>query len=199
MQHSRRKKIVSCLLVLGGCVLLAALAGVFAAFTAVDTRPSNSSSSGTVKLTDNDSNGSLYSVAADGVLAPGQSVERCISVTYDGTLPSSVAFYRDPAETITNGAKFTIKVERGTQSSPSFPSCTGFTVESTAFAQADLDAFPTTYAGGPTGKSGGAAWVQGDTVIYRFTLTAKSGATPDGGAATAPTGNHSFKWESRNN
>lgn len=199
MQSARRKKLRRILLALAGCVLLGALAGVLASFRGVDAQPENSVSSGTVKLTDDDGGGALYSVAADGVLAPGDSIERCIRVTYEGNLAASVAFYRDPAESIANGTKFTIKVERGTQSTPSFPSCTGFTPVTTAFAEADLDAFPTTYAGGPAGKDGGAAWAQGDSVTYRFTLKAKSGATPDGGAATASTGNHSFKWEARNN
>lgn len=187
---SRNRKLLLTALVVGATSSVAGL-GVFAAFTATTSNPGNSIQSGTVTITDNDASTALYALTNQ---APGAGTQRCIRVTYSGTLPSTVKLYR--AGTVTNGTAFTVTVERGAGLSGAFPSCAGFVPAATIFTGA-LGAFPTTYAAGPDAR--GAAWAQNDVVDYRFTVAAVDDPTPNAHTATVPSGSHSFTWEARNN
>ncbi len=90
-----------------------------------------------------------------------------------------------------------LKIEAGTQASPSFPSCTNFSAETTLFDTA-LSTFPTTYAGGVADFPGTTAteWVNGDAVVYRVTATL-SATTPETSQG-ASTGSHTLRWEAQN-
>ena len=95
------------------------------------------------------------------------------------------------------GPSVNLKIEPGTQASPSFPSCTGFSADGAAIFDAALSTFPTTYAGGVADFPGaGSAWTNGDAVVYRVTATLSSNA-PDS-AQGATTGLHTIRWEARN-
>lgn len=191
MPKNRTRKLLLTAAVLGGTLALAGT-GVFAAFTAVTTNTGNSIASGTVTITDSDAGVSMYpSLTNQG---PGATTQRCMRVTYTGSLASTVKLYL--GGTITNGSAFNIQVERGTGLSGGFPSCTGFTTAATLYNGA-LGSFPTTYAAGFDAK--GSAWATGNTQDYRFTLTVVDDPTPGAHATVLNSGSHAFTWEARNN
>jgi len=85
--------------------------------------------------------------------------------------------------------------------SPTFPGCTGFTPDGADLYSGTLANFGSTYtswANGLLDAGPGAAssWVNGNSVVYRFTLTLQAGA-PDAAQNTS-TGSHAFTWEARN-
>ena len=171
--------------------------GVFAAFTATTTNPGNSLTAGTVVISDNDGTDvAMYTAGADGDLAPGATVVRCIKVTYTGSLAAKVKLYVSSG--VTNGTKWNLKVERGTQTTGAFPTCGNFSATSTAY-DADLGAFGTDYTGGVDGKDAAGDWATNDYVAYRFTLTAKDDATANAHITPVSTGSHTFTWEARSN
>lgn len=187
---SRTRKLLLTAAVLGGTVAVAGV-GVFAAFTATTTNTGNSIASGTVTIGDSDSGTALYALTNQG---PGATTQRCIRVTYTGTLGSTVKLYR--GGTVNNGTAFNLQVERGSGLSGAFPACTGF-VSAASLYTGTLGAFPTTYALGPDAK--GSAWAQNDVVDYRITVSVVDDPTPNAHATALATGSHSFTWEARNN
>jgi hypothetical protein len=186
----RSRKLLLTTLVVGATSAVAGL-GVFAAFTANTLNSNNSIASGTVALGDNDNDGSLYVVSNGG---PGATTQRCIHVSYLGTLPATVKLYR--SNTVTNGTAFNLTVERGSGVTGGFPSCTGFTAAASIYT-GTLGAFPTTYATGVDAK--GSAWAQNDAVDYRFTITVADDPTPNAHATAVSSGQHNFTWEAQNN
>jgi hypothetical protein len=185
-------KILRTLVVVGVVGGLAAL-GVFSAFSSQTDNPGNVVTAGSVTLTDNDAGTALYNIPAG---KPGDSQTSCIRVAYSGSLDATVKLYT-PSTIGALGPNVNLKVESGTQASPSFPSCTGFNAESTLF-DAALSTFPTTYAGGVTDFPGTSAtkWINGDAVVYRVTATL-SASTPDTAQGTT-TGSHTIRWEAQN-
>lgn len=188
---SRTRKLLLTATVVGGTAAVAG-AGVFAAFTATTVNTGNQISSGTVALTNNNPGASfLYNVTNQG---PGAVTQRCIRVTYAGSLPSTVRLYR--GGTVTNGTAFNLQIERGTGVTGGFPSCTGFTAAASIY-NGTLGAFPTTYAAAPDAK--GSAWAQNDFVDYRITVTVVDDPTPNTHLTPVASGAHDFTWEARNN
>jgi hypothetical protein len=191
----RTRKLLLTTLVVGATSAVAGL-GVFAAFTATTTNTGNSISSGTVSIRDNDSDVAMYVLPNMG---PGSTTQRCMRVTYEGTLASTVKLYR--SNTVTQGTAFNLQVERGSgiNAAATDFSCAGFTPASPGgtLYNGTLIGFPTTYAAGPDAK--GAAWAQNDTVDYRFTITVIDDPTPDTHKTVISSGNHAFTWEARNN
>lgn len=189
---SRTRKILLTAVVVGGTTAFAG-AGVFAAFTATTTNTGNSIASGTVAIGSTGGTGNfLYQLPNQG---PGATTQRCIRVTYSGSLGAQVKMYR--GGTVNNGTAFNLQVERGTGLSGSFPSCTGFTAAATLY-NGTLGAFPTTYAAGPDARSG-TAWAQNDVVDYRISVSVVDDPTPGAHATPLASGSHSFTWEARNN
>lgn len=187
------RKILRTVVVVGAVGAVAAM-GAFSAFTSQADNPSNSVTAGTVTLADNDSGTALYSLAN---AKPGDtSGPQCVRVSYTGSLDADVKLYT-PSTIGALGPEVNLKIEAGTQASPSFPSCTGFVAQTTLF-DAALSTFPTTYAGGISDYPGtaGTKWVNADAVVYRVTATLSASA-PDGaqGDTTDP---HTLRWESRN-
>ena len=189
--RSTARKLLLTALVVGVLVTVAGL-GVFAAFTATTENPGNQIQSGTVAISDNDSGVALYNVTN---AKPGDATSKCIRVSYTGSLASSVKLYVSSG--ITNGTLYNLSVERGSGTT-NFSTCAGFTASSTPH-DAALGTFPTTYAAGVDGKAGGAAWNNGDTVDYRFTITQNDDSTPNAHTSAASSGSHTFTWEARNN
>ncbi|MBO9532853.1 MAG: hypothetical protein J7513_07765 [Solirubrobacteraceae bacterium] len=187
----RSRKILLTTLVVGATSTVAGM-GVFAAFTATTDNPNNSIASGTVAISDNDAtNTSMYVLPNQG---PGSSTQRCIRVTYGGTLPATVKLYR--SNTLTNGTAFNLQIERGSGVTGAFPSCTGFTSAATIYT-GTLAGLGTGYAGGVDAR--GAAWNQTDFVDYRFTVTVVDDPTPNTHSSTVSSGVHAFTWEAQNN
>ena len=122
---SNRTKILRTLVVLGVLACIAG-AGVFSAFSSQTDNPGNVVTAGTVTLSDNDAGSALYALTA---AKPGDSQTSCVKVTYTGSLNASVKLYT-PSTIGELGPFVNLKIEPGTQASPSFPSCTGFTPDS---------------------------------------------------------------------
>jgi hypothetical protein len=188
----RTTKIARTLVVLAAVVGLATL-GAFSAFTSQANNPNNRVSSGTVTLADNDGGTALYDFTD---AKPGDSEQSCIRVNYTGSLDANVRLYT-PDTIGALGPQVNLKIEPGTQASPSFPSCTGFSADGAAIFDAALSTFPTSYAGGVVDFPGASsAWTNGDAVVYRVTATLSASA-PDS-AQGATTGLHTIRWEAQN-
>lgn len=191
---SRTKKVLRTLVVVGVVGALAGL-GAYSAFTSQTDNPGNNVTAGSVTLADNDGGTALYNVTNG---KPGDSAQACIRVTYSGSLDSDVKLFT-PSTIGALGQYVNLKVEPGTGATyPSTGSCTGFTADSGgALFDADLNTFPTSYAGGVSDYPGATTkWATGNTVDYRVTATLKSNA-PDA-AQGATTGSHTIRWEARN-
>ncbi|HEY1854896.1 MAG TPA: hypothetical protein VGG40_09940, partial [Solirubrobacterales bacterium] len=119
---SNRTKIIRTLLLLGVVACIAG-AGVFSAFSSQTDNPGNVVTAGTVVLEDNDSGTALYAMTA---AKPGESKASCIKVTYQGSLPATVKLFT-PSTIGELGPYVELKIEAGTATSSTFPSCEGFT------------------------------------------------------------------------
>jgi hypothetical protein len=179
---------------IAGLVAGVAAFGAFSAFSATTSNAGNSFASGTVAIADNDGGSTALYTSANA--APGVPTVSCITVTYTGSLASTVKLYASAG--ITGGAAIDLTVERGTTST-GFGDCTGFLPSSTAYTGA-LGSFPTDYATGVEGKAGVApvAWATNDAIAYRFTVSATDDATANAHTTATSSGAHTFTWEARN-
>lgn len=189
-------KVLLTALCVGALGSLAAM-GVFGAFSSTTTNAGNTITAGTVAIADNDAGAAIYSLTS---AKPGESVTKCIKVTYTGSLDADVHIYT--TSTIGSlGQYVDLTITPGTQTTPSFPSCTGFVADSGgALYTGTLQNFGTTknsYANGVVDYPGSTTkWATNDSVIYQVTATLQSSA-PDA-AQGLTTGSHTFTWEARN-
>ncbi|HET9593689.1 MAG TPA: TasA family protein [Solirubrobacterales bacterium] len=189
-------KVLLTALCVGALGSLAAM-GVFGAFSATTTNAGNTITAGTVSIADNDAGAAMYSITN---AKPGESVSKCIKVTYTGSLDADVHIYT----TSTIGALgqyVDLTITPGTQTTPTFPSCTGFVADSGgALYTGTLANFATTknsYANGVVDFPGtGTKWATNESVIYQVTASLQSSAPEAAQGAT--TGAHTFTWEARN-
>ena len=189
-------KVLLTALCVGALGSLAAM-GVFGAFSSTTTNAGNTITAGTVAIADNDAGAAMYSITN---AKPGESVSKCIKVTYTGSLDADVHLYT----TSTIGALgqyVDLTITPGTQTTPSFPSCTGFVADSGgALNTGTLANFATTknsYANGVVDYPGtGTKWATNESVIYQVTASLQSSAPEAAQGAT--TGAHTFTWEARN-
>jgi len=194
--RTKTRKMLLTLLVIG---VVGALAGVgtFSAFSSTTDNTGNSFEAGTVYIEDNDAGSAMYTVANQ---KPGDTVQACILLTYRGTLPADVHLYTTSAINPV-GQYIDLTVEKGTGSG-AFPSCTGFTAESTIYTGtlSNFAATANTYASGVAAYPGAQTqWNQNDTLVYRFTLTLQDDNNANGGAGgPLSSGVHSFTWEAQN-
>ena len=192
-----RTKLLLTVLCVGALGSLAAM-GVFGAFSATTTNAGNTITAGTVTIGDNDAGVAMYSLSA---AKPGDSVSKCIKVTYTGSLDADVHIY-SPSTIGSLGQYVDLTITPGTQPSPTFPSCTGFVADSGgAIYTGTLQAFGTaknSYANGVVDYPGTSAtkWITNDSVVYQVTATLQS-AAPDA-AQGLTTNAHTFTWEARN-
>jgi predicted ribosomally synthesized peptide with SipW-like signal peptide len=194
---SNRSKVLRTLLVLGIVACIAG-AGVFSAFSSQTDNPGNVITAGTVKLEDNDGGTALYSITA---AKPGDSKTSCTKVTYVGSLPSTVKLFT-PSAIGELGPYVNLKIEAGTQSSSTFPSCTGFTPAASGATvyEGTLSAFAAEHSSFATGIATNPAsvtrWETNDSVVYQVTATLSSGAPEAAQGKT--TGSHIIRWEAQN-
>jgi hypothetical protein len=152
-----------------------------AAFTTTTSNPANSWSAGTVNLTD-DSSSALFTAAS---LVPGDTDQKCILVTYSGSLAAGVKVYVSSL-TGTLGPYLTMTIEQGTGATSS--SCTGFVPETSTTQK--VSTLGTDWATGfgtwaPTG-------VGTPTKAYRFTY-----AIDADNAAANRTAGITFTWQAQ--
>ena len=187
---SKTKKILRSLVVLG-VVGAVATAGAFSAFSSQTENPGNQITAGTVEIEDNDLNGALYNV---GAAKPNDPKENCIEVKYTGSLPANVRMYRAPGALGGLATYANIKVEYGTQASPSFPSCTGFNSAGTLY-DGSLTGIATTYAAGYAASPGvDGDWDLNETLVYRVTVSIDDDQNAEGLSTNA----HTLRWEAQN-
>jgi hypothetical protein len=193
---STRTRIALSALVVGVFGGFAAL-GVYGVFSATTQNAGNELSSGTVELSDNDSGAALYNATG---FRPGESISRCIKTTYTGSLPALIRLY-SPSSPGPLAQYVDLTVTQGTQASPTFPGCTGFTPDATGVIftgtlqgfEQSRGSYATGLATVPAGKSG---WATGESLVYRFQATLQASA-PDSSQGWS-SGVHSFLWEARN-
>jgi hypothetical protein len=166
-----------------------------AAFSDTTDNSGNAFTSGSVTITDDDGGDALFDVSA---LAPGDSHENCIEVTYTGTLSAEVRLYGTAGASSDLNDALTVTVQRGTgggfvgTETPSGSlSCTGF-VSATEVFSGTLTTFlnATNYG---TGEDNWAV-TNGSSAVYRFFVEFDtSDDSLQGG-----TSNVTFTWEAQN-
>ncbi|HEX6459364.1 MAG TPA: hypothetical protein VF032_10655 [Thermoleophilaceae bacterium] len=194
------RKLLASLLVCG-LAAVAVAAATWSSFSSTTANPSNSFSAGTVAISDNDAGATI---SASG-MSPGASKSGCIKVTYTGSLPALVRLYGSTSGGLDSYLNLTIT--RGTQTSPSFPSCTGFTADSTNYVGAGagvvysgtLSGFSSTYTSFASGLADtpGApqTWNANGAQVYKLTIGLPSGAPS---AAQGLSTSATFDWEAQN-
>jgi hypothetical protein len=197
---SLARKLVATLLVCG----LAAgvtVAATWSSFSATTTNPSNSFSAGTVAISDNDA-GATLSIPQ---LAPGGSSSGCIKVTDTGSLAAAVHMFASTTGSLAQYLNLT--VTRGAQTSPTFPSCTGFTADSTNYVgsgagvvySGTLSNFASSYTGFANGlvdvPGSAQTWSSGSAHSYMLTVSLPAGAPS---AAQGLSSTATFSWEAQN-
>jgi hypothetical protein len=185
-----RRKLALTALVVGAAGAAGAIA-TLSAFSSSTTNPDDAFAAGTVYVSDSDAGSALYSASGQG---PGSQVQKCIKVTYTGSLDASLRLYSSGVGAL--GQFIDLVIETGS-GNVTFPGCTGFVPDASAVVfNGTLDGFATahtSYATGLADNPGAATnWVTNDSVVYRFTLTVQAGA-PNGS-----TGSHTFSWEAQN-
>jgi len=180
----------------------------WSAFSSTTQTGGNEFDAGTVHLSDNDGGSFLYDVENR---KPTDSVEKCIKVSYGGTLDATVRLYMPTAVSAALGDYATLKVEAGSSAgSPTFPDCGTFTTASTLYS-GKLSTFASAHTDWASGKeftptAGGTKWATGDTVVYRVTVTLDDDNAANKGAASGyvagspgyGSGAHTYRWEARN-
>jgi hypothetical protein len=191
------KRLARALAAVASVCLMGAVAAT-AAFYSTTANSGDTFAAGTVALSDNDSGAAMLAMTA---ATAGDIDTSCIKITYTGTLDSTVRLYGTTSGTM--ASYLTLVVTRGTDSSPSFDSCTNFTADATNYIGAGagviysgaLSSFPASYAAGLVDPTSGSpeTWSTNEAHSYKFVVTL--------GASTAgqgTTGSASFTWEARN-
>ena len=166
----------------------------YSAYTASTTNPTSNWATGTVALSDDDTNTALFSATN---LKPGSTGTKCVVVTSTGSLASSVKLYgTSPATTKALASHINLTVTQG--NGGSFGSCTGFTPLGTGSSvyTGTLDNLGTTatnYATGvgtwtPTGTA-----TETRTYQVAYTVSANAPDTTQGGTASL-----GLTWETQN-
>ena len=165
-----------------------------AAFVAQSANITNQVTSASVDLTDNDSDTALFTGIT--ALTPGTVVDRCIDVTYDGSVdPTAVVLYAASAPTGDLAPYLDLTVEVGADTAAGFRDCTGFVASGGALYSGTLAAFAATHTAYGTGVTTWDPSLGGpDTRTFRFRLSVQ-----DVAAAEAKTSTFGFTWETRSN
>jgi hypothetical protein len=199
-RHARRigVKLAATAAVLALCALLAS-AATWSNLNATATNPSNSFTTGTVKIGSNTGGATLSVTNAK----PGVLITGCIQVTYTGTLAAKVKLYGSGGGTGLN-QYLTLVLTRGTFSGTPGPGdCTGFTADTTNYISqgagvmynGTLANWPATAATAqvdPTTASP-ESWTNGEAHGYQFQVTLANNP-----AAQGLTGTETFIFEADN-
>lgn len=185
-------------MVVVGLVATVATAASYSAFSSATANPANSFAAGTVNVGDNDAGAAMLSLSA---AVPGNSDTGCIQVSYTGSLDANLRLYATVSGAL--APYLTLTVTRGTDSSPTFDSCSSFTSDATNYLGSGagviysglLSAFPADYATGIVDPPSGTpeTWTTSEAHSYRFSISLNNDNAAQGLSATA-----SFHWEGRN-
>ena len=125
---------------------------------------------------------------------PGVIANSCIKVNYSGSLSATVKLYATVSGSL--APYLNVTVTRGTDTSPSFSSCTNFTADALNYNSlgngvlysGTLSAFPTSYATAISDPAAG--WTSATSASYQFSIQ-----IADINAAQGLAANASFTWE----
>lgn len=159
-----------------------------AAFTATTENAGNSWDSGSVVLTDSDAGTAMFAATN---LAPGDTITRCITVTYGGSItPAQVRLYGQVSGQL--ASYLDVEVNRGTRTGTG-SDCGTFTPTTgqTSFT-GKLNALPTTYAAGTQQWSPTA---QGQAQAYQMIVRFPESVTDP--AAQNQNATATFTWEAQ--
>jgi predicted ribosomally synthesized peptide with SipW-like signal peptide len=163
---------------------------VFSAFSSTQATSINTFTAGTVALTSNGTATALFNLPN---AAPGDSVSKCVQVTYTGTLNGSIKMYA--TQTGELGSYLNASITRGTfpGEAPLANSCTGFIpdAESSSLFAGKVSTLPTL----AEPLSLGGYWAAGAVHVYEITVTLPT-AAPE--AAEGKSSGTSFTWQSQN-
>ncbi|GAB2588885.1 hypothetical protein Aab01nite_42390 [Paractinoplanes abujensis] len=164
----------------------------WSAFRGGTANSGNQYAAGSVILTDNSGGQTMFTVTA---LRPGVAPSRCIRVTYEGTLPSTIKMVG--ATTGGTGLEnyLMLSVTRGSGVTGSFPGCTGFTPDATDYNSLGpgvlYSGTVATYpAAGLTDPK--LNWATNEAHWYQLSVDVL-----DSAAALGQTVTHTFSWDAR--
>lgn len=163
--------------------------GSRSAFSDTTSNTGNNWAAGTVVITDDDSGTAMFSVSD---MAPGESVTKCIEVTYSGSLtPATVSLYGSTGGTGLD-AYLDLDVDLG--AGGTFSDCSGFTKDAGGdIFTGTMSGFAGTHTNFATGLQ---SWSPASTPVsktYRFALTLQDNNSAQGLDATG-----TFTWEAQN-
>jgi hypothetical protein len=178
-------------------VSLAVATVVYSTLSGTTNTRGSAFSAGSVVLSDNDAGLAALSLSA---AVPGTSDTGCIRVTYGGSLDATLRLYAAVSGALAQ--YLTLKVTRGTDTSPAFDSCESFTPDLIDYRGAGpgvvytglLSTYPTTYDEGIIDAPGVPAeiWTPGESRSYKLTVTLNNAPAARSLSATA-----NFSWEAR--
>ena len=156
----------------------------YSAYSATTAKPANNWASGTVALTDDDSNAAAFSVAN---ARPGASGSRCLVVTSNGSLPSAVRVYgANGTGTTSLAAYIDLTITQG--DGGAFGSCDGFTPlpSGAEVFHGSLMTFGMTHSGYANGVAGWSpAGTTPESRTYKLSYTISPDAPNDTMGGTA--------------
>ena len=204
MTQPKTRRALLTLVVIGAVGAVASF-GVFSAFSSSTTNTGNQFSAGTVAIGSNDAGQAMFNNVIDA--KPTVTVNKCITVTYTGSLPSTVKLYTTdgPLGSLAQYVNVTITPGSFTGGPPAFPSCTGFTASGSAVYSGTLSNFQSTDNSFANGVSlagpSASAWSRNDSVVYDFAYTVADNNSANSQVYASPltTGSHSYKFEAQNN
>ncbi len=145
---------------------------------------------GSVTVTDDDAGQTVFSSAQDGLLAGGQSITRCITVSYLGSLVSGPHIRLHAAASGALAEHLDLVVDEGSGSA--FGDCAGFAVSTAGLYDGTLAGFATSASSFDTGVGVWAPSVTPQSRSYRFRLTVRNVSAAQNLTATG-----AFTWEAR--
>jgi hypothetical protein len=160
------------------------------AFVAQNDNVSNQVTAAAVDLTDNDSGTAMFA-GVTGLL-PGAITDRCIDVTYTGSVdPTAVLLYINAAPTGTLGPYLNLTIDIGPDSSDAYRTCSNFTSSATIY-NGTLSGFASTYGSYAAGLSTWDPIGSPETRTFRFRLSVQNDPNAEGLNST-----FGFSWETR--
>ena len=195
-KHRAKRRRRPSVVVLVPLALLASSAVVYqasnAAFSAQTNNGTNNWASGSVTITDDDSNTAIVNLTN---LKPGDTATKCINVTYTGSLAATVKLYTSASTDSGLAQYLDFSIDEGTGATGGATlDCTGFTLGSTLYPAGTLNGFITTKNSYANGVSSWApAGASNAVKSYRFIWTLQ-----DNNAAQNKASSATFTWEARN-
>lgn len=156
-----------------------------AAFTATTSNSSNSWATGSVVLSDDDAGSAMFTSSN---MTAGQSIVKCIAVTYSGSLTSGVTAKLYGTASGALASYLNLTVEQGTGGG--FGSCAGFS--GSPIYSGTVSGFASTYTNFGTGLAGFSPSANPESHTYRFTITVQNDNNAQSKTATAD-----YTWEAQ--